>query len=82
MKKAWQKLLNELHQFSECRQSITDLTAGKYGVGLFGLSRTCLPRERRNQRRRVASFGLVRGAVKLGIGWFEVSQTERRITTS
>ena len=34
-----QKLLNMLHQFSDCRQGVSELTAVKYGIGLFGLSR-------------------------------------------
>ncbi len=39
MKKAWQKLLNNYSGFVGCRQSVSDLTAGEYGFGTFGLSR-------------------------------------------
>ena len=39
LKKAPQKLLGKLHPFSECRESVIDLTAGEYGVGTFGFSR-------------------------------------------
>ena len=38
MKKAWQKLLNDYSGFVGCRESLSDLTAGMYGVGTFGLN--------------------------------------------
>ena len=64
LKKAWQKLLNNYSGFVGCRQSVSDLTAGEYSVGTFGLNRGASAGEWRNQRLRAASFGLCSGAAK------------------
>ena len=37
--KAWQNFSNSYSGFVRCRQSALELTAVKYGFGLFGLSR-------------------------------------------
>ena len=36
--KAWQNFLKSYSGFVQCRQGVSELTAGTYSIGLFGLN--------------------------------------------